>query len=68
MKVWPKEIYELDGKEIAQKIKSRLENLVKYAQKFHRTISEKELLNKALKGSEDAKISPDLIQCFEWGN
>ncbi|MBZ9631304.1 hypothetical protein LB465_10985 [Salegentibacter sp. LM13S] len=67
-KAWPKEIYELDGKEIAEKIKSRRENLVEYAKEFHRIISEKELLSKPLKGSEDAKISPELIKCFECGS
>ncbi|PKD20212.1 hypothetical protein APR41_14615 [Salegentibacter salinarum] len=67
-KVWPREIYELDGKEIAEKIKSRRENLEAYAKEFHRNISEKELLDKPLKGSEDAKISPDLIKCFECGS
>ncbi|PRX49634.1 hypothetical protein [Salegentibacter salegens] len=64
-KVWPKEIYELDGKEISEKIKSRRENLVAYAKEFHRIISEKELLNEPLKGSEDLEISPGLRKCFE---
>ncbi|WP_037320037.1 hypothetical protein [Salegentibacter sp. Hel_I_6] len=64
-KIWPKEIYELDGKEIAEKIKSRRENLVEYAKEFHRIITEKKLLNEPLKGSEDIEISPELIRCFE---
>lgn len=67
-KIWAGEIYELDGKEIAEKIKSRRENLVAYAKEFHRIISEKELLDKPLKGSEDVKISPYLIKCFECKN
>ncbi|MBZ9730493.1 hypothetical protein LB467_12435 [Salegentibacter sp. JZCK2] len=64
-KVWPKEIYELDGKEIAEKLKSRRENLVEYSKEFHRLITERELLNEPLKGSEDIEISPGLVKCFE---
>lgn len=67
-KAWPKELYELNGKEITQKIKSRRENLVQYAKEFHRIIAEKELLNEPLKGSEDIEISPELIKCFECGS
>ena len=67
-KVWPKKIAEQNRKEITEKIKSRRDNLVEYAKEFHRIINEKELLNKPLKGSEDIKISPDLMKCFECGN
>lgn len=64
-KVWPEEIYELDGEEIKIKLKSRRENLVETAKEFHRIISQKELLNEPLNGSEDIEISQELIQCFE---
>jgi len=64
-KLWPKDIYALDGKEITEKIKSRRENLVEYAREFHRIIAERELLNEPLKGSEDIEISPGLMKCFE---
>ncbi|OEY73179.1 hypothetical protein [Salegentibacter salarius] len=67
-KVWPKNIAEQNSKEITEKIKSRRDNLVKYAKEFHRIITEKELLNKPLKGSEDIKISPELMKCFECAN
>ena len=67
-KVWPKKIAEQNRKEITEKIKSRRDNLVEYAKEFHRIINEKELLNKPLKGSEDIKISPELMKCFECGN
>lgn len=64
-KVWPDNIYALDGDEIKSKIKSRRENLVETAREFHRIISEKKLLSEPLKGSEDIEISQQLMQCFE---
>jgi hypothetical protein len=67
-KVWPKNIAEQNSKEITEKIKSRRDNLVEYAKEFHRIINERELLNKPLKGSEDIKISPELMKCFECGD
>ncbi|MDX1719502.1 MAG: hypothetical protein R3353_05035 [Salegentibacter mishustinae] len=67
-KVWPKNIAEQNSKEITEKIKSRRDNLVEYAKEFHRIINERELLNKPLKGSEDIKISPQLMKCFECGD
>jgi hypothetical protein len=67
-KVWPKEIYEIDGKEITEKLKFLRDNLVEYAKAFHRIIAEKELLNEPLKGSEDIEISSGLVKCFECGN
>ena len=67
-KVWPKNIAEQNSKEITEKIKSRRDNLVEYAKEFHRIINERELLNKPLKGSEDIKISPELMKCFECAN
>lgn len=66
-KVWGPEIRELDEKNITEKIKSRRDNLVEHAKEFHRIISEKELLNEPLKGSEDIEIEPGLIKCFECG-
>ena len=67
-KVWPKNIAKQNSKEIIEKIKSRRNNLVEYAKEFHRIINERELLNKPLKGSEDIKISPELMKCFECNN
>lgn len=67
-KVWPKNIAEQNSKEITEKIKSRRDNLVEYAKEFHSIINERELLNTPLKGSEDIKISPELMKCFECGD
>jgi len=62
---WPKEIYELDGREIEEKLIARRNNLLEYAQEFQKIVSERELLEKPLKGSEKATISKSMIQCFE---
>jgi hypothetical protein len=67
-KVWPKNIAEQNSEEITEKIKSRRDNLVEYAKEFHSIINERELLNTPLKGSEDIKISPELMKCFECGD
>ena len=64
---WPDSIYELNGKEIEKKIKSRRDDLVKYAREFKKVIEEKKLLSEPLKGSEDLKLSAGLQQCFECG-
>jgi len=66
-KVWPKEISKLDRAEISEKLKSRRDHLVEYAEAFHAIIQEKGKLNEALKGSEKAEISPGLLPCFECG-
>lgn len=66
-KVWPKQISKLDQAEISAKIKSRRDHLVEYAEAFHSIIQEKGKLTEALKGSEDAEISSDLLPCFECG-
>jgi hypothetical protein len=67
LEVWPKEIKDLHGEEIAKKISSRREDLVAYAKEFHRIITEKEKLSEPLKGSEDLEISPAMMKCFECG-
>ncbi|MCM4154489.1 hypothetical protein [Gramella sp. AN32] len=64
-KVWPKEISALDQEEIADKLKNRRVNLVKYAREFHEIIEEQPYLTAALKGSEKLEISESLIKCFE---
>ena len=64
-KVWPKEIYELNGREIEEKLIARRNNLLEYAKEFHKVITERDLLEKPLKGSEKAEIKKEMIPCFE---
>lgn len=66
-KVWPKQISKLDKAEISKKLKSRRDHLIEYAEAFHSVIQEKGKLTEALKGSEKAEISNDLLPCFECG-
>lgn len=65
IKAWPSQIYDLNGEEIATKIKQRREDLVKYATAFHELIQQKPLLTKPLKGSEDLELSEALMKCFD---
>ncbi|SDS19811.1 hypothetical protein [Christiangramia echinicola] len=66
--VWPAEISKLDQSEITEKIKSRRNRLIEYAQSFHEVIQEQGKLSEPLKGSEDLKLSDALISCFECEN
>ncbi len=63
--VWPEQISKLDQAEISEKIKGRRDDLVEYAEAFHRLIQEKGKLTEPLKGSEDEEIDDKLIPCFE---
>lgn len=63
--LWPDSIYDLDGNEIADKIKSRRNNLVAYAKEFKSVLNTKTVLNEPLKGSEDLDLPNNLLQCFE---
>lgn len=65
LKVWPPQIYDLNGEEIASKIKQRKEDLLKYATAFYKIIQEKPLLTKPLKGSEDLELNQALMNCFD---
>lgn len=65
LKVWPSSLYELDGKEIATKIKIRRNDLKDYAKRFKEVLDEKEVLQAPLKGSEDVELSENLIKCFD---
>ncbi|WP_237332553.1 hypothetical protein [Zobellia amurskyensis] len=64
-KVWPREIYDLNGEEIIEKIAERRSELVEYAIKFKEVLNQRQPLTKPLKGSKDNEISPKLIKCFE---
>ncbi|MBT8296657.1 MAG: hypothetical protein KJO51_09590 [Gramella sp.] len=65
--VWPPKISKLDKGGISKKIKSRRDDLVKYAKALHSVIQEKGELKEPLKGSEDIEIPRELIFCFECG-
>ncbi|MDF4202675.1 hypothetical protein PXD56_06905 [Maribacter sp. SA7] len=62
--VWPEDIFELDGRELISKIKSRRNNLVNYAKLYQQELVKSEKLTKALKGSEDVKMTKAQMACF----
>lgn len=62
---WPNAIYDLDGNEIAEKIKSRRNNLVGYAKEFKTVLDRKPVLNEPLKGSEELDLPKNLLECFK---
>ena len=62
--VWPNDIYELDGKELIAKIKSRRNDLLEYAALFHKELVKNEKLDTALKGSEDIQMTKEEMACF----
>ena len=61
---WPKELRELNGNEIFQKLRSRRNKLSEYAAAFWKEIDEAEYLEEPLKGSEDLELPPLLEKCF----
>lgn len=63
--VWPKNIRDLDGTEIIDKIKDRRDNLKSYAKEFYSIIQKKETIVSPLKGSEDLDLSKEFLSCFE---
>ncbi len=65
LSVWPKQISDIDGEEIINKIKSRRDNLVGYSKAFKTSIDKKGKLQENLKGSEDLNIPLKLKACFE---
>ncbi|SDB57014.1 hypothetical protein SAMN03097699_2200 [Flavobacteriaceae bacterium MAR_2010_188] len=64
-KVWPKQIYDLNGDDLIRKIKARRDKLVQYAEAFRTSIEERGILQEPLKGSNDKDIKGNLIHCFE---
>ena len=62
---WPKELNDLNKKEILSKLKKRRDKLVTYAKKFKKEIDKKDLLEEPLKGSEDLALPNNLLQCFD---
>jgi hypothetical protein len=65
LKVWPKEILSLNGKEIANKIKSRRDHLLEYAKQFKLEIDKQGIVKDALKGSENLHLTENLLHCFD---
>lgn len=63
--VWPKNIADLNGKDILEKMKSRIVDLEDYAVEFHRVINAQGVLTENLKGSEDLSLPKELLACFE---
>ncbi|WP_241485260.1 HipA domain-containing protein [Psychroserpens damuponensis] len=63
--VWPKNIIELNGEEIATKIKSRRDKLLKYARALKQEVDNQGELDQPLKGSEDLNLPSHVMQCFE---
>ena len=62
---WPLQIYELDGPEIVNNLKSSRDALITYAKAFKNILDEKEYPTKPLKGSEDLKLHGHYVKCFE---
>ncbi|MBR9915128.1 MAG: hypothetical protein GYB32_09940, partial [Algicola sp.] len=62
--VWTKELNDLHGKSITDKIKHRRDQLVTYAKAFKKNIDEKGKVKEALKGSEDLELPAYLKECF----
>lgn len=65
LNIWPEEIYNLHGAEIKTKLKARRSHLVEYAMEFKNEIDRLGVLQEPLKGSDDAKISKELMGCFD---
>ena len=65
LQLWPSQIYELDGKEIEEKLKSRRDELISYAKTFKKILDEKDYIEEPLKGSEDIDFNGHYLKCFE---
>ena len=62
---WPESLVELNGAEIAKKLKHRRDKLQEYATEFQEVIENSEYIRKPLKGSEDLELPNNLQSCFE---
>ena len=65
LSVWPKNISDLDGNAIIDKIKNRRADLKTYAFQFHTILNKQGKLTEPLKGSEDLSLPMHLLNCFE---
>ena len=64
-KIWPEQIFQLNGEEIIEKIKERRSNLKEYASEFKDLLAERKPLTEKLKGSKDVELPDGLLGCFE---
>lgn len=62
---WPTQIFELDGQQIINKLKSRRDALIIYSKTFKRLLDEKEYPTQPLKGSEKLELNGHYSNCFE---
>ncbi len=65
LRIWPKEIYNLDGEAIYSIVKHRRDQLQEYAIRFQEILTEKKLLTEPLKGSDGEQFPQDLLRCFD---
>ena len=62
--VWPKKFRDIDASVLIEKIKSRRDLIVSYAEVFKTSIDDKGVINEPLKGCDDLKLSEALKKCF----
>ncbi|WZL89517.1 hypothetical protein VS868_01850 [Salinimicrobium sp. 3283s] len=65
LEAWPQSLVQLNGNEIASKLKHRRDKLQEYAKEFHEEINKKEPFSGPLKGSEEVELPANLQKCFE---
>lgn len=65
LRIWPKEVYDLDGEVIFNIMKHRRNQMQKYATRFLEVLNEKELLTAPLKGSKEENFPVPLLRCFD---
>lgn len=65
LRQWPSAIYDLDGQDIEDKLKSRRDELQDYAREFQRILIEKPYPTSPLKGSKEVKFNGHYLNCFE---
>lgn len=62
---WSGKSAELNGREIAEKLRHRRDKLPEYASQFSKEIHKGKTSGKPLKGSEDLVLPDHLLKCFE---
>ncbi|MDH7912416.1 hypothetical protein [Winogradskyella sp. SYSU M77433] len=65
LNVWPKQISDLDGDAIINKMKERRDDLVEYAKAFKIIIDDRGKLSEQLKGTDKEEVAKHLLECFE---
>ncbi|WP_149303562.1 hypothetical protein [Pareuzebyella sediminis] len=63
--VWPQDVYNLNGEEIRESIRSRRDDILHYAKEFYRLLQKRPERPIEFKGSEDLKLSENLMYCFD---